>query len=124
MFTEPLHSDESYSIVPCQFVAGGPCLQSLCLAMNVYSDFTIPVFGCHVTVLLHRHFPVGSAEYHEKVSTIQTWDILITKLNKTTVHNCSQKLLENFCSIIKVNISEISRWTIWPTTKYDTCHFT
>jgi hypothetical protein len=27
-------------------------LPSCCLAMNVYSDFTIPAFGCHVTIYL------------------------------------------------------------------------
>jgi hypothetical protein len=38
------------SIVPCLFVAAETCLPSLCLAMNVYSEFTIPGFGRHVTV--------------------------------------------------------------------------
>jgi hypothetical protein len=51
VFTEPLHSNGSYSIVACIFVAAGMCLPSRSLVMNVYSDFTIPAFGCHVTVL-------------------------------------------------------------------------
>jgi hypothetical protein len=36
----------------CLFVAAGTCLPRRCLAMNVYSDFTIPAFGRHITVLL------------------------------------------------------------------------
>jgi hypothetical protein len=40
----------SLSIVACVFIAAGICLRSRCLAMNVYSDFTIPAFGRHVTV--------------------------------------------------------------------------
>jgi hypothetical protein len=34
-----LHNNGSYSILACVFVAAGMCLQSRCLAMNVYSDF-------------------------------------------------------------------------------------
>jgi hypothetical protein len=40
----------SYSIVACVFVAVGMPLPSPCLTMNIYSDFTIPAFGHHVTV--------------------------------------------------------------------------
>jgi hypothetical protein len=36
--------------VACTFIAAGMHLLSCCLAMNVYSDFTIPAFGCHVTI--------------------------------------------------------------------------
>jgi hypothetical protein len=50
VFTAPLHSNGSYSIVACVFVAAGMCY----VAMNVYSDFAIPAFGRHVTVL-NRH---------------------------------------------------------------------
>jgi hypothetical protein len=50
VITVQLHSNGSYSIVACVFVAAGMCLPSRCLAMNVYSDFTIPAFGLHVTV--------------------------------------------------------------------------
>jgi hypothetical protein len=50
VFTVPLHSNASYSIVACVFVAMGMCLPSSCLAMNVYSDLTIPAFGRHVTI--------------------------------------------------------------------------
>lgn len=38
------------SIVACVFVASGTCLRNLCLAMNVYSCFTIPAFG-HLFIL-------------------------------------------------------------------------
>jgi hypothetical protein len=50
--TAPLHSNGSYSIVACLFVAIGMCLPSRCLAMNVYSDFTIPTFGRHIKIYL------------------------------------------------------------------------
>jgi hypothetical protein len=50
VFTEPLHSNGSHLIVACVFVATWMCLPSRCLAMNVYSKFTNPVFGRHATV--------------------------------------------------------------------------
>jgi hypothetical protein len=48
VFTVPLHSNGSYSIVACVFVAAGMCLPSRCLAVDVFSDFT-PDFrpSCH-----------------------------------------------------------------------------
>jgi hypothetical protein len=52
VFTAQLHSKGSYSIVACIFVATEMCLPSCCLAMNVYSVFTIPAFGRHVTLSL------------------------------------------------------------------------
>jgi hypothetical protein len=45
VFTAPLHSDGSYSIISYVFVAAGMCLPSRCLAMN-----TIPTFGRHITL--------------------------------------------------------------------------
>jgi hypothetical protein len=45
----PLNSNGSYFIVACVFVAVGMCLPSPCLAMNVYSDSSVPAFGGHVT---------------------------------------------------------------------------
>jgi hypothetical protein len=50
VFTAPLHSNGSYSIVACVFFAAGMCLTSRCLAMNVHFDFTIPTFGRHITM--------------------------------------------------------------------------
>jgi hypothetical protein len=49
VFTVLLYSNGSYLIVACVFVASGMCLLSRCLAMNVYSDFTVPAFRatCH-----------------------------------------------------------------------------
>jgi hypothetical protein len=55
VFTAPLHGNGSYSIVACVFVAAEMCLQSSYLAMNIYSDFTIPAFGRHVTMYIHMH---------------------------------------------------------------------
>jgi hypothetical protein len=46
----PFHSNGSYSIVACVFLAAGMCLPTRCLAMDVYSDFTVPAFGRHVIV--------------------------------------------------------------------------
>jgi hypothetical protein len=51
VFTAPLHSNGSYSIVVCVFFAAGMCLLSSCLAVDVSSDFTIPAFGRHVTII-------------------------------------------------------------------------
>jgi hypothetical protein len=42
VFTALLHSNESYSIVACVFIAAEMCLPSRCLAMKVNSDFAIP----------------------------------------------------------------------------------
>jgi hypothetical protein len=50
VFTAPLHSKGSYSIVACVFFAEGICLPSYCLTKNLYSDFTILVFGRHITI--------------------------------------------------------------------------
>jgi hypothetical protein len=44
VFTASLHSNGSYSIVACVFIAAGMCLPSRCLAVNVYSDFQA---SCH-----------------------------------------------------------------------------
>jgi hypothetical protein len=53
VFTAPLHSNGICSIVACVFVAAGMCLLSRCLVLNDYSDFTIPAFGRHVTIIFH-----------------------------------------------------------------------
>jgi hypothetical protein len=42
----------SYSIVAYLFVVAGMCLLSHCLAMNIYSDFAIPVDVRHVAIYL------------------------------------------------------------------------
>jgi hypothetical protein len=49
MFGVPLHSNGSYSIVACIFVAAGMCLPSIYLTMDV-SDFSIPALVRHVTI--------------------------------------------------------------------------
>jgi hypothetical protein len=51
MLTAPLHNNGSYSIVACVFFAVGMCLPSSCQVMDVSSDFNIPVFGRHATLL-------------------------------------------------------------------------
>jgi hypothetical protein len=58
--TAPLHSNGSYSIVACLLVAAGMCLPGRCLAMNVYSDFTISAFGHHITI----YFLVNNSNCH------------------------------------------------------------
>jgi hypothetical protein len=52
VFTAPLLSNGSYSIVACVFVAVGMCLPCRCLAMNVNFDVTISAFGWHVTIFI------------------------------------------------------------------------
>jgi hypothetical protein len=49
----PLHSNESYSIVACVFVAAGMCLPSCCVTMNVYFHFTISAVWHHVRILIN-----------------------------------------------------------------------
>jgi hypothetical protein len=39
VFTAPFHSNGSWSVVTCVFVAAGMCLPSRCLEINVYSDY-------------------------------------------------------------------------------------
>jgi hypothetical protein len=51
VFAEPLHSNGSYSIVACVFVAAGKCLPSICLAIDVSSDYTIPAFWHHFNTI-------------------------------------------------------------------------
>jgi hypothetical protein len=49
-FTASLHSNRSYSIFVCLFVAAGMDSLSRCPAMNVCSDITAPVSERHVTI--------------------------------------------------------------------------
>jgi hypothetical protein len=56
VFTGPLHSNGSYLIVACVFVAAGMSLPTRCLAMYFYSDFTIPAFGHHVRIFYIQRF--------------------------------------------------------------------
>jgi hypothetical protein len=51
LFIAPLHGNGSYSIVACIFIAVGVYLPTRCLAMNVYSDFSISASGRHVTLM-------------------------------------------------------------------------
>jgi hypothetical protein len=60
VFTAPLHSNGSYSIVACVFVSTGMCVPSSCLAVDVSSDFTIPaLLPCAFSCVTTKH---GSAE--------------------------------------------------------------
>jgi hypothetical protein len=69
VFTAPLHSNGSYSIVAYVFVAARMCLPSRCVAMNVYSYFTIQGFGRHVTVFKHIWRLIPNREYEYTVNT-------------------------------------------------------
>jgi hypothetical protein len=51
-FRKRVYRNGSYSIVACAFVAAEMCLPCRCLTMNVFSDFTVPAFGRHVTICL------------------------------------------------------------------------
>jgi hypothetical protein len=66
VFTAPLHSNGSYSIVSCVFVAAGICLRSRCLAMNVYSDFTTLASRRHVTIFIEKRSHVWSSSFCNK----------------------------------------------------------
>jgi hypothetical protein len=50
VFTAPFHSNRSYSIVTCVFVAAGMFVPSSCLAMDVSSDITALAYGRHITI--------------------------------------------------------------------------
>jgi hypothetical protein len=71
VLTALLHSNGIFSIVACVFVAARMCLPSRCLAIYVYSDFTIPAFGRHVTILsklidvLEKYFFFGLYMTHK-----------------------------------------------------------
>jgi hypothetical protein len=54
VFAAPLHSNRSYLIVVCIFISAGMCLSSRCLAMDIYSDFTVPAFGPHITIVINN----------------------------------------------------------------------
>jgi hypothetical protein len=78
MFTGPLHSKGSYSMVACLFVAAGIWLPSPCLAMNVCSDFPIPAFGRHITVFLFAHYsvpvtPPNVIQYNSYMILVRCW---------------------------------------------------
>jgi hypothetical protein len=71
MFTAPLHSNGSYLIVACVFVAAGMCLPSRCLARNVYSDLAIPALWRHFTIYNgHVKCPVDIIRYEMKCINI------------------------------------------------------
>jgi hypothetical protein len=54
--TQPVYCLEDAFIAPLHSNGSLMCLLSRCLAMNVYSDFTTPAFGRHVTILCCDHF--------------------------------------------------------------------
>jgi hypothetical protein len=68
VLTAPLPSNGSYSTIALLFFAAGMCLPSCCLAMHVYSDFTILDFGRHVKLLSSNFLIVTSP------STLLTYD--------------------------------------------------
>jgi hypothetical protein len=59
VFTAPLRNNGSYSIADFVFVAAGISLPSRCVAINVYSDFTMPAFRRHVTIFTATFTKVG-----------------------------------------------------------------
>jgi hypothetical protein len=68
VLTAPLHNNGSYPIVACVFVVSGMYLPSRCLVMNVYSHFTIPAFGRHVTIyrIATRKFKITTTCWRQK----------------------------------------------------------
>jgi hypothetical protein len=53
------------SVVVRVFVPAGMCLPSSCLAIDVFSHFTIPAFGAHVTLLLASGLLSSHVNKHE-----------------------------------------------------------
>jgi hypothetical protein len=94
VFTASLHSKGSYSIVACVFVEEGMFLPSRCLAMDVYSDFSIPVIGRHVTIL------IGLCAFHQyRMWSFNSVLVFIVFLNyykgiSLITHSWSRALLE------------------------------
>jgi hypothetical protein len=84
MFTVPLHSNGSYSIVAWVFLAAGMCLPSRCLAMNVYSDFIIPAFGHHVTI--YKYFNMFPSNIRSEFKNLLRSPIssLVTAIKRKT----------------------------------------
>jgi hypothetical protein len=100
VFTAPFHSNGSYSIVACVFVAAGMCLPGHCLAMNIYSDFDNTGFraSCHskfsVFWALMLYIPVdiyrfgGTFSIHLRVSFVN--DVLDCMVSHTRRRKTSQ----------------------------------
>jgi hypothetical protein len=70
VFTGPFNSNGSYSTVAWVFVAAGIRLPSRCLAMNVYSDFTIPAFGRYVTIKISACIRAALTEVFREFSIL------------------------------------------------------
>jgi hypothetical protein len=70
LFAAPLHTNWSYSVVACIFVAATMCFPSRCLAMNVYSDSTIPTFWLHVIYIINRLLSVSKSRMNKLIHCI------------------------------------------------------
>jgi hypothetical protein len=71
------------SIVACLFFAAGTCLLRRCLAINVYSDFTIPASGHQVTIWnkamvakFKTLFPYLAGETEENLGIGDLWAMI------------------------------------------------
>jgi hypothetical protein len=92
VITAPFHSNRSYSIAAYVFVAAGICLPSRCLAMNVYSNFTLPAFGRHVTI----YFDIPKSV---KISELCDYD----DYDEITMFGDSLKPRQLACSVLIVD---------------------
>jgi hypothetical protein len=71
IFTAPLHSigrgagntENTALLLMWAFISTWICLPSRCLAISVYSDFTIPAFGRHATVRKFKGFRFNRANH-------------------------------------------------------------
>jgi hypothetical protein len=111
VFTAPLRSNGSYSVVACISVGAGMCLPSSCLTINISSDFTIPVFGLRVTIWSDiSYFSLwyykcwGVKEYAAIHTHFLTW----CKMNNTIL----DKMLLNMPRS-KFNLLIIKWWEAW-----------
>jgi hypothetical protein len=93
VFTAPLHSN-GCSIVACIFVAAEMCLPILCLAMNIYSDFTLPAFEHHVKIYIRK---------------VRNRVKIADRCASWKISNCAENLVFRRCTLRGRCLSQIPR---------------
>jgi hypothetical protein len=68
----PLHSNGTYSVVASVFIATGICLQSHCLAINVYSDYYSDFrASCHNIIIILKVNVNSHVDIHLNMICVQ-----------------------------------------------------
>jgi hypothetical protein len=75
VFTTPLRSNGSYSIVAFVFFAAGKCVPSRYLATDVSSDFTVPGVMSHYDLDMHSGDEIST---HTQFFWVHFWMVLIS----------------------------------------------